>query len=327
MKYNVITIGGATLDITFLTKDGILIDNHRDILRQQLLAFEYGAKIKVDKFHNLFGGGASNAAVNFARSGFKTACLACVGDDESGHKIMKNLKDNKVATEMMQIDRNSDTGLSCILVAPQGERIIFTSRQANTNLSIGKKEEQFLAKADWLYLSSLSGKWKDMAKKIFALSGPKIAWNPGSSQYQAGLKNLKPFLSRTSVLCLNKDEAIELVLSDSKYRGKHPELLDDIKNLLISLKSMGPEIVLITNGSLGANAYDGNKFYHQKILKEKKRLDMTGVGDAFNSSFVVGLSLTKDDIQKALYLGSKNTAAKIANFGAQSGLLDLRKLI
>jgi len=51
MKYQIITIGGATRDITFFTKEGILIDNHRDVLRQKLLAFEYGAKIRVDRFH------------------------------------------------------------------------------------------------------------------------------------------------------------------------------------------------------------------------------------------------------------------------------------
>lgn len=327
MKYNVVTIGGATRDITFLTKDGVLIDNHRDILRQQLLAFEYGAKIKVDHFHNLFGGGAANAAINFARSGFRVACLACIGADESGRQILKHLKNHKVETKMMTVDKNQDTGLSFILVANQGERIIFTNRLANNNLKINDREQKALNKSDWIYLSSLSGNWLPIAHKIFKSQGPKIAWNPGSVQYQSGLKNLKPFLKKTSVFCVNKDEAIELVLSDSTYHGKHPEFLDDIKNLLSILKTMGPEIVLITNGSSGADAYDGQTFYHQNIFKEKKRTDMTGVGDAFNSSFIIGLALTKGNIKKSLYLGSKNTASKIAHFGAQNGLLDLRTLI
>jgi len=41
MKYDIITIGGATEDITFYTKEGVLIDNKKDVLRQKLLAFEY----------------------------------------------------------------------------------------------------------------------------------------------------------------------------------------------------------------------------------------------------------------------------------------------
>jgi sugar/nucleoside kinase (ribokinase family) len=327
MKYKVISIGGATRDITFFTEEGILIDNHRDILRQKLLAFEYGAKIQVDHFHNLFGGGATNSAINFARSGFKTACLACVGDDDSGRQIVRHLKDSGIATELMSVDKKNETGLSCILVSQGGERIIFSNRSANSDLKIETREKKILAAADWLYLASLSGDWIKVAKKVFSAKGPKIAWNPGSLQYQAGLKVLAPFLKKTNVLCVNKDEAIELVLSDSTYHGKQPDFLNDVKNLLLILKKTGPEIVVITDGANGADAYDGVNFYHQSIFKEKKRVDMTGVGDAFNSSFVIGLSLTNGDMQKSLYLGARNTASKIAHFGAQNGLIDLRNLI
>lgn len=327
MKYKIISIGGATRDITFLTEEGILIDNHRDILRQKLLAFEYGAKIQVNHFHNLFGGGATNSAINFARSGFKTACLACVGDDDSGRQIIKHLKDNRIATELISVNKKNETGLSCILVSQGGERIIFSNRSANSDLKIGIPEKNILAAADWLYLASLSGDWLKVAKKIFSTKGPKIAWNPGSLQYQAGLKVLTPFLKKTNLLFVNKDEAIELVLSDSTYHGKQPDFLNDSQNLLMILKKTGPEIVVITDGANGADAYDGLNFYHQPIFKEKKRVDMTGVGDAFNSSFVIGLALTKGDIRQSLYLGAKNTAAKIAHFGAQNGLVDLRNLI
>jgi len=216
--------------------------------------------------------------------------------------------------------------LSFILVAAGGERIIFTSRAANNDLKITKSAEKAMNQADWLYLASLSGDWLSAARKIFSLDHPNIAWNPGVSQYQAGLKKLSPFLKRTSVFCINKDEAIELVLSDSRYRGQGPAFLNSVKNLLIALKAAGPELVLITSGPDGADVYDGKNFYHQNILKEKKRVDITGVGDVFNSSFVAGITLTGGDIKRALYLGAKNTASKIAYLGAQSGLLDLRKI-
>ncbi len=327
MKYEIITIGGATRDIAFLTDEGILIDNHRDVLRQKLLAFEYGAKIKIDRFHNLFGGGAANAAVNFAKSGFKAACLARVGADDNGREIIDNLRRQQVITKLIVPDKQKDSGLSFILVAAGGERIIFTNRSANNDLQISARESSVLAQAKWLYLASLSGEWLPAAKRIFSLPHPRIAWNPGTAQFKAGWKKLTPFLKRTDVFCINKDEAIELVLSDSRYQGKSPGFLNSAKNLLLALKEMGPKLVLITSGLNGADAYDGEKFYHQDILKEKKRVDITGVGDVFNSSFVAGLELARGDIKKALYLGARNTASKIAHFGAQSGLLDLRKLL
>lgn len=326
MKYDFITIGGVTRDITFLTDDGVLIDNHQDILRQKLLAFEYGAKIKVDRFHSLFGGGAANAAVNFANSGFKTACLARIGDDDSGREILNNLRQRRVSVKLVSTDLRVSSGLSFILVAPGGERIIFTSRSANNDLKISPSAALVLNQAKWVYLSSLSGDWQKTAKQVFSLARPLIAWNPGASQYQVGLNNLSVFLKKTEVFCVNKDEAIELILSDARYRGKSRSFLSDIKNLLVVLKEAGPKIVIITGGLDGADVYDGKNFYHQDIIKVKRRVDITGVGDVFNSSFVAGLELTNGNIKRALYMGAKNTAAKIYYFGAQGGLLDLRKL-
>jgi sugar/nucleoside kinase (ribokinase family) len=75
----------------------------------------------------------------------------------------------------------------------------------------------------------------------------------------------------------------------------------------------------------GVIAYDGRQIYRRSILREKKRVDTTGVGDVFNSSFAAGLVLYQGDIDRALRLGLKNTAAKVAHLGAQSGLLKLKK--
>lgn len=327
MQYDVITIGGATRDISFLTDEGILIDNHRDLLRQKLLAFEYGAKLKVDHFHNLFGGGAANAAVNFAASGFKTACLTRVGDDNNGREIINNLDQRGVSVAMTKISAKASTGISFILVTSSGERIIFTNRSANNDLIIKAGEIRAIRQAKNLYITSLSGNWQAVLRSVFKNSSARIAWNPGVSQYQAGLKKLSPFLKKTDVFCVNKDEAIELVLSDVRYKNKKPAFLNNIKKLLVILSEFGPRLVLITNGKDGADVYDGENFYHQDVLKEKKRIDITGVGDAFNSSFVAALELTGGDIEKSLYAGAKNTASKIAYFGAQNGLLDLRKIV
>ena len=125
----------------------------------------------------------------------------------------------------------------------------------------------------------------------------------------------------------NKDEAIELVISNPKYRNKDNRFLNNIKNLLKAIHAYGPKIVVVTNGQHGADAYDGETFYHQDILKEKKRLDTTGVGDAFGSTFTAGLKLYEGDIQKAMRLSVKNTASVIAKQGAQNGLITKRDII
>ncbi|MFA6416990.1 MAG: carbohydrate kinase family protein [Patescibacteria group bacterium] len=329
MIYDFIAIGGATRDISFFTDQGILINNPRDILRQQLLAFEYGAKIRIDKFNYSYGGGAANAAVNLAHFGFKAGCLAAIGDDENGRAIIKNFQERQVAVSLIKKVSGEHSGFSFIIISKTGERIIFTERGANGLLQVTAKDEIALKNTRNIYISSLSGNWSSILKKVFSIAsrqGIRIAWNPSEAQYSSGLKKLMPFLKNTFIFSVNKDEAIELALAHSKLRGQKLKatFLNDEKNLLQIIKSYGPKIVLITSGSAGAYAYDGQKFYYQPICKEKKRVDTTGVGDIFNSTFAAGVELFKGDIKKALLLSARNTASKIAHLGAQNGLLKIK---
>ncbi len=327
MQYDFITLGGATEDITVYTSEGILIDNPDDILRQKLLAFEFGAKLKVDKAYSTFGGGAANAAVCLARLKFRVAALVRIGNDERGKRILANFKNHQVDTSLVQIDKTESTGFSFLLVGPGNEHVVFSNRAANTKLVISEKERQALAKTKWIYMTSLSGKWKEVLKNVFSLTGPKVAWNPGHIQLHSGVEAIGRFLKKTAILIVNKDEAIELVVSDLEYRGKSHQFLNNVKNLLAILKSWGPEIVVVTNGQEGADAYDGKKFFHQDILKERKRVDTTGVGDAFGSTFVAGLEFFDGDIARAMYLGVKNTASVIGEQGAQNGLLNKKEIL
>lgn len=327
MKYNFITIGGATEDITFYTGEGILINNKKDLLKQKLLAFEYGAKIKVDRSFAGFGGGAANAAVSLANFNFKIACLCAIGEDSRGQRILDNFKKRGVETALVKKVKSLETGFSFLLVGPANEHIVFSNRAANDQLSITNYELRIMRQAEWMYLTSLSGDWNKIFKKIFSISGVKIAWNPGHRQILTGLKGLKEYFKKTTCLIVNKDEAIELVLSFKKYKAKDGVFLNKVKNLLLVLSSCGPKIVVITSGKHGADALAAGKFYHQPIVKEKERADTTGVGDAFGSAFIAGLELYKQDIAKSLLLAAKNAASVISLAGAQNGLLRRKDIL
>lgn len=319
MKYDIIAVGGATEDITLHTSEGVLVNNKKDLLRQNLLAFEYGAKIKINKTHSSFGGGASNVAVATRLLGLKSGALVAVGNDERGHKIINNFKSKGVATSLVQKVHQESSGFSFLLVGDDNEHIVFSSRGANSKLEIYDYELRHLSKAKWIFITSLSGGWKDSLKKLFNVKS-KIAWNPGHVQLSGGIKEIGRYLKKTSVFIVNKDEALELVVSDARYKQKDRKFLNNTKNLLKIIKDFGPQTVVITNGEDGSYAFDGDKFYYQPIIKPRKIVDTTGVGDAFGSSFVAGIEKF-NDINKALLLGAKNTASVIASEGAQNGLL------
>lgn len=324
MKYDFITIGGSTEDITLYTNDGVIIDNKDNVLCQKLFAFEYGAKLKVDKSFSSFGGGASNAAVCLSKIGFKVASLVSLGSDSRGRAVLANFKKSKVKINLVQENHEVETGFSFLIVGPGSEHVVFSNRAANNELLIESKEISAIKKTKWVYITSLGGKWNDVLSGVFGIEGVKKAWNPGHIQLKAGYDMIKHYLENTDMLTVNKDEAIELVVSKEEYKDKDVEYLNNSKNLLKVIQSWGPQIVVVTDGKNGADAYNGEKYYHQDIVEEQKRVDTTGVGDAFGSTFTAGLELYHDDIQKAMKAGVKNTASVIGEQGAQNGLLSAK---
>lgn len=333
-KHDIITIGGATYDITFFpdAKETQLIDNKQDILRQKLLAFEHGAKINAEKVVYGFGGGAANTAVSFANFGLKTAAIVAVGNDIFGAEVIANFKKRKVSIDLIQKISRHASDLAVIIIGPDKDRVIFFDNKIKNKLRLSRKSIAAIKNTKWAYLASLSGDWQKILDEVFSVKNKKpdlkIAWNPGQSQLVGGLKELNGFLKQTEVLILNQDEAIQLALSDLEIKEKKIDL-NDVKNLLPLIKNYGPKIVVITCGKDGAWAYDGVKMYYAAIIENQARVDTTGVGDAFGSSFVAGLELFKCDIDKAMKLGILNTSSVVAAPGAQNGLLrkeDLKKL-
>jgi len=263
-SFDVVTIGGVVRDLSFWTKSGKFFNTPQNLTAQRYLAFEYGAKIKIDEAFLSFGGGAGNTAITFSKLGLKTAVLSRVGNDRDAKMIAENLTKKKINTSLLQFDKKRPSGFSFIVSTDKKEKdhIAFVFRGSNNFLDFPVTKFKSL-KSKWFYITSLSGDgWKKTLFNSFKHAkenNVKIAWNPGSRQLQAGKKSLENFLKQTELLILNKDEAIELVLSGLSFGRKTPTHLNKPLYLLNIIKDWGPKIVVITDGKKGACAYAGKK--------------------------------------------------------------------
>src|SRR3989339_1022832 len=190
-KFDFVTVGGATRDFMFYDPKAEFLYTPEDIKRQASLCFTYGSKIQVDKTYFTFGGGAANTAVNLARQGLKVSTIVAVGDDEIGHSVYHNFLINGVNTDLIAKKVGKMTGFSFILTAgKEKEHVIFVYRGASSFLTV---DDSLLKKINtkWFYLASLSGSnWKRVLDLVTNQQS-FIAWNPGSSQLQAGHAVLK----------------------------------------------------------------------------------------------------------------------------------------
>lgn len=308
-KLDVLTIGAATRDV--------FIQSARFQKREDPSApagfdacFPLGAKIDLD--HILFdtGGGATNAAVTFARLGLKTACLARVGDDPGGHEVLTRLNKDRIDITHIQVDRKLGTGYSVILLAGSGHRTILVYRGAAQFIKAPEIKWDGM-KPQWIYLTSVAGN-AALLKNIFEHAAKKkihVAWNPGNKEMELGLKKLTPWLLQCDLLFLNREEAAALAETA-------PRNLEAMTNHLGTLPR---QALIITDGAHGAylHARGTNWFTPARKLKA---VNTTGAGDAFGSAFTAA-AIKTGNLDTAMRAGMLNSQAVIMHMGAKTGIL------
>jgi len=304
MKYDVVSVGAATLDI-FAKSQQFIID-------KKLLSLEYSSKNEISQSLICSGGGATNSAVSFSRLGLKSACVALLGDDPLADIVKKDLKDNSVSTSYLKNIKGDSTDFSIILVAPDGARSILTNRGSSRLES--KHFPWKKLKTSWLYITSLEGNL-DLLEKLIGFakeSDIKVALNPGNREL-ARRKELLPLLPYVDFLLLNRHESEELVTLPLT----HPLFWE-------KLLSFGASVTALTDGRNGAHILTESQSLFSPIINTKPA-DETGAGDAFGSTFVASL-LHGRSLEKSLSWAIKNSASVVSHLGAKEGLLTLSKI-
>ncbi len=302
--YDVISIGEAGLD-TFVKIDeaSLLCNIDRD---NCLMCLRYGDKITIESLQETLAHNGCNFAVGTARLGLRVALYANIGDDEVGKKVLAKLAKEGVCDEYVAVTRKKASNHSIVLNY-KAERTILVHRQPHT-YRLPK-----LKKSTWIYLTSLGNGFQKLHVQLLSqikANGFKLAFNPGDVQLRAGVKALMPILEVCSLLIVNKEEA-EMLL-DKEIKG-------DLKEAMRELRSLGPQIVVITDGDKGAYAYDGRRLYRTRPLPAHP-IEKTGAGDSFSTALVAALVYDKP-LNEALLWGAANAASVIEAIGPQDGLL------
>ncbi len=310
-RAKVLTVGAGTRDVFVKSK---VFEQRTDSHAPDGfdVCFPMGAKIPLDDVILETGGGATNAAVTFRRFGLRTACACCVGNDADGQAVVQALKDNKVKTTAIQIEKSKKTSFSAILLSGSGHRSVLAYRGASNDLKTDRIPWSKI-RPKWVYLTSMGGDMKknkviiEDAKRI----GAHIAWNPGNGELAHGLKKLKPLICQTDILIVNREEAALLT-------QEPPRMLERIS---ASLKGLPIMSLIVTDGPRGAYAFcTGKDCDLYAPAAPGKRINATGAGDAFGSALVAAVIKT-NSIQTGLKAGSLNSVGVITHMGAKAGIL------
>ena len=266
-----------------------------------------GSKADVNKIDFTTGGGATNAAVTFARQGLEAEFMGSVGDDPAAQAVLAELDRESVDTSHVHVSKRYNTGYSVLLLAPNGERTILTYRGASTHYSLNDFDFSD-TDADWLYISSMSGKL-DVVDQVFAEAkqqGMKIMFNPGKGEL-AQTEQLKGLLDDVDVLSVNKQEMQQIVEGE------------DLEELVRHGLHYVPTVI-VSDGPNGVMASDGKTIIRAGMYEDVKVVDRTGAGDAFGSGFLSQWAQRKS-LKESIVFASANSTAVVTKIGAKTAIL------
>lgn len=300
-----LAIGAAVQDVFLSHSDEfkpVTSNPHESFMKLDL-----GAKADVNNIDFSTGGGATNAAVTFARQGLRSQFMGTIGHDPAGQAVLDDLDNEGVDTAHVSYSDKYNTGYSVLLLAPSGERTILTYRGASTHYDAANFNLEH-SNADWVYVSSMAGSMEAL-DKIFSQAkrlGIKIMFNPGKGEL-AQPKKLRALLEDVDVLSVNREEMQVLV--------EGHELEELVRHALHFVP-----VAIVSDGPNGVIASDGKTIVRAGMYEDVPVVDRTGAGDAFGSGFLSQWAQGKS-LKDSIIFASANSTSVVTKIGAKTGIL------
>lgn len=309
-QFDVISVGDIVTDafIRLFKEQAQIIESDQD----KWLAMRFAAKLPFDFSEIVEGAGnASNASVAFARLGLRTAYVTNVGGDQYGRDMIMSLNKNGVDHRFVRINPDKKSNYHYVLWYEDERTILVKHEEYDYHWPNLRPNEA----PKWLYFSSISehaiAYHDQVSDWLDENPGVKLAFQPGTYQLEAGAERLQRIYKRSEVLILNREEAVTV------SGGNH----EDVNDLLNRLHSLGPKIVVITDGPAGAFASDGQMVCKMPLYPDPAPpYERTGAGDAFAATFVAALAKGYN-IEGALQWAPINSMSVVQKVGSQAGLL------
>ena len=124
------------------------------------------------------------------------------------------------------------------------------------------------------------------------------------------LNDLHSVISKTDVLIINDEEALQLSSSNN------------LMDAATKIQTMGPKFLIIKKGENGAILFNNNQSFNCSAFNSLKCIDPTGAGDTFAGAFIGYLNHTNDisfsNMRKGVIRACAMASFCVENFGVQN---------
>jgi ribokinase len=304
-QISILSIGKTTQDV-FLASDEFDPHTEGKVVYTHL---PLGVKMEVDDVIFSTGGNAGNVAVTFARQGLHSSYMWTLGHDPASENILHDLDNEGIDTSSVVQKEQYKAGYSVVMLATNGERTILNNRGVSTGPRGVDLDMSAIAKADWVYPTSLATGGIDLLRKIVdhaEKNDTKVMLNPAGPEL-AEADKLKSLLESVEILCVNKEEMQQLVEGQTME-----ELVVHALNYV--------KVAIVSDGPRGVVASDGKTIVKAGMYEDVKVIDRLGAGDAFASGFLSQWAQGKS-LRECIVFASANSTSVVQYIGAKKGIL------
>ena len=265
------------------------------------------------------GGAIVNSAIVLDKLGIHTGLLGCVGDDVWANLIQEKLSQSKVNLAYLQTRKDNITGVTFIIVTPDGERTMFSCRGANVQLEPDAIDEEVIKKAQLLHISGyalLESPQKDavlQAVKFAKKHGIPVSLDTGLEPVLTDPQGLHKILNEIDICITGPQEISKLFDCSSPEEGA------------ARLFSLGIKIAAIKLGEKGSFVATENEGFACPAFKVKT-VDTTGAGDSFTAGMLYGW-INKMSLRATAVLASALGAFASTVYGAGFAFPDKQDLL
>ncbi|MFG1174560.1 ribokinase [Erwiniaceae bacterium CAU 1747] len=253
-----------------------------------------------------FGGKGANQAVAAGRSGADISFIACVGNDDTGERIRRQLADDRIDVNPVAVVEGESTGVALIFVNGEGENTIGIYAGANAALTPErvKQHQQFIADADALLMQLESPLDSVLAAaRIAHQNQTRVILNPAPATALSD-----ELLSLVDMITPNETEA--QILTGVVVKND-----EDAANAAAVLHAKGIDSVLITLGSRGV--WLSEQGCGQRIPGFRvEAVDTIAAGDTFNGALIAAL-LEQRSMAESVRFAHAAAAIAVTRHGAQ----------
>lgn len=253
-----------------------------------------------------FGGKGANQAVAAGRSGADISFIACVGDDDIGERVRKQLASDQIDTHPVEAIKDATTGVALIFVNAEGENVIGIDAGANNAVTpeyLERYKQQVIEASALLMQLESPLDTVIAAAKIAKEHGTQVILNPAPA-----CELPDELLSRVDIITPNETEA-------EKLTGINVDNNEDAARAAKALHDKGIATVIITLGSKGvwlSQSGEGKLVAGFRV----KAVDTIAAGDTFNGALVTAL-LEGKQMDSAVRFAHAAAAIAVTRPGAQ----------